>query len=229
LESIHPAQHDAERGYHDPMMRILLTRARQGAFVWLAAAAFAYGSAATAAAQSLTTGSLLVASPELSDPLFARTVVLVLRHDDQGTIGVALNRPTNLVPATIFPELGDGIGGYAGTLFRGGPISPTRLLYLVRGLAAATVNGPEVLDKVFLSIDDASLPDMTRLADGTNELRLYAGHVAWAPGQLQSEINAGGWEVLPGTPELVFDDDPGSLWMELEGRGASGGDVVAAL
>ena len=212
-----------------PMIFGILNLVRHARFAWLAVAVLGYGTATPAAAQSPTTGSLLVASPEMSDPMFARAVVLVLRHDEQGTIGVVLNRPTNLVPATIFPELENGIGNYAGHLFRGGPIAPTRLLYVVRGLAAATVNGPEVLDKVFLSIDDASLADMTRLADGTNDLRLYAGHVAWVPGQLQAEINAGGWEVLPGTPELVFHTDPGSLWTELEGRGARGDDVVAAL
>jgi len=202
--------------------------ARRASFAWLAAVVIVCGSAAPAAAQSLATGSLLIASPELSDPMFARSVLLVLRHDDEGTLGIVLNRPTNLVPATIFPELKDGIGGYEGNLFRGGPIAPTRLLYIVRGLAAATVNGPEVLEKVFLSIDDASLPDMTRLADGTNDLRIYAGHAAWGPGQLQREVSAGGWEVLPGTSEIVFHADPGSLWMELEGRGAGGGNVVAA-
>jgi putative transcriptional regulator len=211
------------------MMTAIYRVARRSSFAWLTAAAVACGFAAPAAAQTPATGSLLVASPRLSDPMFARSVVLVLRHDDQGTIGVVLNRPTNLVPATIFPELESSIGSYEGHLFRGGPIAPTRLLYVVRGLAAATVNGPEVLDKVFLSIDDSSLADMTRLADGTDDLRLYAGHAAWVPGQLQSEINAGGWQVLPATPELVFHEDPGNLWRELEGRGASGGNVVAAL
>jgi putative AlgH/UPF0301 family transcriptional regulator len=91
------------------------------------------------------------------------------------------------------------------------------------------VNGPEVLDKVFLSIDDESLPDMTRLADGVNELRLFAGHAAWVPGQLQNEVNAGGWQVLAGTAELVFHTDPGSLWSELEGRGGGGANVVAEI
>ena len=196
---------------------------------WLAGAGLVCAAAAPAAAQTLTNGTLLVASPELADPNFARSVILVLRHDDEGTIGVVLNRPTNLVPATIFPELGANIGGYEGNLFRGGPIAPTRVLYIVRGLAAATVSGPEVLDKVFLSIDDESLPDMVRLADGTNDLRLYAGHAAWVPGQLQAEINAGGWELLPGSPELVFHADPGGLWAELEGRGANGVNVVSAL
>ena len=214
------------------MMKATRTRARRATFTfaaWLAAATLYFGTVAPSAAQTLTTGTLLVASPELGDPNFARSVILVLRHDEEGTIGVVLNRPTNLVPATIFPELGASIGSYQGHLFRGGPIAATRLLYIVRGLAAATVSGPEVLDKVFLSIDDESLPDMVRLADGTNDLRLYAGHAAWAPGQLQMEINAGGWQLLPGSPELVFDADPGGLWAELEGRGANGVNVVAAL
>ena len=65
-------------------------------------------------------------------------------------------------------------------------------------------------------------------ADGTDDLRLYAGHAAWVPGQLQAEINAGGWQVLLATPELVFDEDPSSLWTKLEGRGSSGNNVVAA-
>jgi putative transcriptional regulator len=196
---------------------------------WVAVAALACGLTAPLGAQTIGNGVLLVASPQLTDVNFARAVVLVLRHDENGTIGVVLNRPTNLVPATVFPELAEGAGTYAGTLFRGGPITPTRVLYLVRGLAAATVTGPEVLDKVFLSIDDASLADMTRLADGTNDLRLYAGHVAWAPGQLQAEIGIGGWQILPGTAELVFHEDPGTLWMELEGRAGDGANVVAAV
>src|SRR5262245_17895844 len=196
---------------------------------WLAAVGLACAfSAAPLAAQTISNGTLLVASPALSDVNFAHAVVLVLQHDENGTVGVVLNRPTNLVPATVFPELTEGIGSYDGHLFRGGPIAPTRLLYLVRGLAAATVNGPEVLDKVFLSVDDDALSEMVRLADGTDELRLYAGHAAWVPGQLQAEINAGGWQVLLATPEIVFDEDPGTLWSKLEGRGSSGNNVVAA-
>ena len=197
---------------------------------WLAAALLACGlAAAPAAAQTLGNGTLLVASRQLTDVNFARAVVLVLRHDENGTIGIVLNRPTNVAPAAVLPELAGSVGTYEGNLFRGGPIAPTRLLYLVRGLAAATVTGPEVIEKVFLSIDDAALPDMVRLADGTHELRLYAGHVAWVPGQLQAEIRAGRWQMVNATPELVFHEDPGGLWTELEGRAPSGDDVVASL
>jgi len=200
------------------------------ASLWLAAAFLACGlELAPAGAQTLGNGTLLVASPQLTDVNFARAVVLVLRHDENGTIGIVVNRPTNVAPAAVLPELAESLGTYEGKLFRGGPIAPTRLLYLVRGLAAATVNGPEVVDKVFLSIDDSGLADMVRLADGTNDLRVYAGHAAWVPGQLQAEIRAGGWQMVPGTPELVFHEDPGSLWTELEGRAPSGDEVVASL
>jgi putative transcriptional regulator len=194
----------------------------------LAAALLACAAPATLHAQRVANGSLLVASPEITDVNFARAVVLVLRHDQNGTLGVILNRPTKVAPADVLPELAESLGSYEGRLFRGGPIAPTRFLYIVRGLAAALVNGPEVLDKVYLSIDDAALADMVRLADGTNDLRLYAGHAAWVPGQLEAEIRAGGWQVLPGTPELVFHEDPSSLWTELEGRAASGDEFVAA-
>lgn len=221
------------RGYHAVMTTTPKRRrnvdAKFGSWIAAAAACCGFAAAPPAHAQTIGNGTLLVASPALSDVDFARAVVLVLQNDENGTVGVVLNRPTNLVPATVFPELAQGIGNYEGHLFRGGPVAPTRLLYLVRGLAAATVNGPEVLDKVFLTVDDSSLPDMVRLADGTDELRLYAGHATWVPGQLQAQIGAGGWQVLLATPDLVFDEDPSDLWQKLEGRGSNGNDVVASL
>jgi putative transcriptional regulator len=180
---------------------------------------------APASAQSIADGMLLVASPMLEDPNFSRTVVLVLRHDGNGTLGVVVNRPTTLEPAVVFPELATGVGAYTGRLYRGGPVSPARVLFLVRGLAAATVQGPEILDKVFLSADPESLADVTRLANGTDDLRVYAGHAEWVPGQLESEIAAGGWRPMPGTAELVFHAEPGRLWAELAARGD---EVVAA-
>lgn len=189
----------------------------------------AAGFTAPLAAQSVGNGTLLVASPGLTDPNFARAVILVLRNDNNGTLGVVLNRPTNLELATAFPELAAGVGAYEGRLFRGGPISPVQPLLLVRGLAAATIATPEILDKVFLTVDLDALPDMVRLADGTNDLRIYAGHAAWGPGQLDAELRAGGWQVVPGTADLVFHADPGGLWTELEGRGTTRSDLVASL
>ena len=204
-------------------------RAPFAAGLWATLAVVACATQVSVAAQDVASGTLLVAAPALSDPNFARTVLLVLRSDENGALAVVLNHPTNLEPGVVFPELAEGVGTYDGRLFRGGPVSPTQLLFLVRGLAAATVNGPEVLDKVFLSIDADSLAEMTRLADGTDELRVYAGHAAWAPGQLEAEIREGGWQTVPGTADLVFATDPGELWNELEGRGGGRSDLVAGV
>src|SRR5882724_10891501 len=139
---------------------------------WLAVLALALlGTAEPAPAASVPDGTLLIAAPDLEDSNFAHTVVLVLRNDTNGTIGVILNRPTTLVPAKIFPELAASVGSYTGKLFRGGPVASSRLLFLVRGLAAATVQGPEVVEKVFLAGDPEALADIVRLADGTKDLR----------------------------------------------------------
>ena len=204
----------------NPQSHALAGRRRLARRRWLALAAVGWLAAtAPALAQNVTNGTLLIASAGIKDPNFSRTVVLVLRHDNNGTIGVVVNRPTTLEPAVVFPELAAGVGAYTGTLYRGGPVSPTRLLFLVRGLAAATVQGPEIVDKVFLSADPESLADVTRLANGTGDLRMYAGHAEWLPGQLDSEMAAGGWHTLPGSAEIVFHTDPGRLWAELATRG----------
>jgi putative transcriptional regulator len=193
---------------------------------WLAVLALALlGGAGPAPAASVPDGTLLIASPELEDSNFARAVVLVLRNDANGTIGVILNHPTTLVPTKIFPELAASAGAYTGKLFRGGPVASSRLLFLVRGLAAATVQGPEVVEKVFLAGDPDALPDIVRLADGTQDLRMYAGHAEWMPGQLDREIAAGGWQAQPATAEIVFDANPTGLWDELTKRA---GETVAA-
>jgi putative transcriptional regulator len=194
---------------------------------WLAACALALpGIVGPAHAAGVADGTLLIASAELEDPNFAHTVVLILRNDANGTIGVILNRPTNLAPAKIFPDLAASVGAYAGKLYRGGPVASSRLLFLVRGLAAATVQGPEVVEKVFLAGDPDALPDMVRLADGAKDLRMYAGHAEWMPGQLDREIAAGGWQTKPATAEIVFDANPTALWDELTTRS---GETVAAV
>jgi putative transcriptional regulator len=179
------------------------------------AAVAAFGFGGFAGAQEIANGSLLVASPELADPNFSHSVVLVLRRDDNGAIGVVINRLTSLAPAKVFPELADTLGNYSGKLYRGGPLAPSRMLFLVRGLAAATVNGPEIVDKVFLAADPDSLPEILRLTAGPDEFRMFAGHAEWTAGQLESEVKHGAWRVVPASAEIVFSDKPTKLWEQL--------------
>lgn len=195
-------------------------RPRLRASLWRVLVALAaLGVGALAGAQELVNGSLLVANAELADPNFSHSVVLLLRHDDNGAIGVVINRVTSLVPAKVFPDLATTLGTYDGKLYRGGPLAPSRLLYLVRGLAAATVNGPEIVDKVFLAADPDSLPEIMRLATGPDEFRMFAGHAEWMAGQLETEIKHGAWRVVPASSELVFSDKPTKLWAQLATRG----------
>jgi putative transcriptional regulator len=193
--------------------------------VWRALVALAaLGAGAFAGAQEIGSGSLLIASPELADPNFSHSVVLLLRHDDNGAIGVVINRLTSLAPAKVFPELAATLGTYDGKLYRGGPLAPSRMLFLVRGLAAATVNGPEILDKVFLAADPDSLPQILRFASGADELRMFAGHAEWTAGQLETEIKRGAWRVVPANADVVFSNKPTKLWEELATRA---GEVTA--
>ena len=156
------------------------------------------------AQQTIAAGSLLVASPSLADPNFMRSVVLVLRHDDMGTIGVVINRATSLTPVSVFPEFSPALDAYMGTLYRGGPVGPARVLFLITGLAAAVVQGPELLDDLYVSGDPDQLPELAALADGPSGLRLYAGHAEWESDQLEEEIAGGSWHVVPGDVDLVF-------------------------
>jgi len=77
------------------------------------------------------------------------------------------------------------------------------------------VQGPEIVDKVFLSVAPESQPDVARLADGPDDVRIYAGHALWAGGQVAREIARGAWRVVPATADLVFSADPTRLWEQL--------------
>lgn len=178
-------------------------------------------------AQTLRDGALLVAQPSMRDPNFEKSVVLILRHNEEGTLGLVINRATTLKPADVFEELGEPLAAYPGLLYRGGPVQATRVIFLVRGIAAAVVEGPEIVDKVFLSANLETLPSVVSLAEGEDGLRLYAGHAEWRAGQLAAEIAAGVWRVVPGNGDLVFHPEPSTLWEEV--AALASGDVVAAI
>ena len=152
------------------------------------------------------TARCLIASPSSADPNFsphrrARATPRRQRHDrrrDQPR-DVARRRPR------CFPSSSAGIGSYSGTLYRGGPVAPTRLLFLVRGLAAATVQGPEIVDKVFLSGDPESLPDITRLAERPRTSSgCTPGTRNGRRGSSSPRSSAAAGDVVPATADLVF-------------------------
>jgi len=168
----------------------------------------------TVGAQAATlAGQLLVARPDLPDPRFSRTVVYVLHHDAGGAMGLIVNRPIGEAPLSELLERfgleNKGVNGEIRVHF-GGPVEPARGFVLhtadyetgstqvVKGGIAVTAR-PEILH----AIGTGAGPRKSLFAMG------YAG---WAPGQLEAEIKAGAWEIVPADQALVFDEDYQKKW-----------------
>lgn len=160
-------------------------------------------------------GKLLIAGPDLLDPNFQRTVVLISEHGDEGAMGVVLNRPSEHAVAEAVPDLCELVepGDHVHV---GGPVQPTGVVVLAEfedtSAAAAIVLG----DVGFLSAQ----ADMEDLGDITRRVRVFAGISGWGPGQLESELERDDWIVEPAQRDDLFSDDPQSLWSEvLERKG----------
>lgn len=166
-------------------------------------------------AQTPYTGALLVARGMLTDPNFSESVVLLIRHSDNGTVGVIINRPTWVEPGQVSPELAE-VHGDSGRVFFGGPVAPTRLVVLISEPLPDDIEDLRVLDGVYVSSSADFLLDGDVNIDDESYLRMYAGHATWAPGQLAAEIAEGAWNVVPGNSERVFSRDPRDLWRDLD-------------
>jgi len=141
---------------------------------------------------------LLVASPLLADPNFHRTVVLVLEHvEDDGAVGVVLNRPTEVLVHAALPDW-DAVAAEPSVVFVGGPVAEGAAICLGRRRGA---EGVEVVD-LELDPDDVA----------AEEVRLFAGYAGWGPGQLEDEIEEGAWFVVDADPHDALSGDPEGLW-----------------
>lgn len=152
-------------------------------------------------------GQLLVAAPTLLDPNFARTVILIAEHGEDGALGVILNRPGDALVDSISPDLACVCDG-DDPVFVGGPVQPEGVLVLAEfedvSLAALAVD-----DEVgFVSLD----ADLEELEGATKRARAFSGHAGWGPGQLDAEIEEESWYPAPFTRDDAFTDDPDELW-----------------
>lgn len=154
----------------------------------------------------LGTGCLLVASPELLDPNFLRTVVFVIGHDGDGTFGLVLNRPVKATLADVLDSPGEG--ATLVRMLRGGPVQPEMLQFLARG----TGPGRAVLPGVAVGGDLDALLEHARAG---SEVRAYAGYAGWGAGQLERETREGSWIVAPARAEHVFDVPSEKLWAQV--------------
>ena len=159
-------------------------------------------------------GKFLVASRSLLDPNFSKTVILLVSSDDDGALGIIINRPTPVTLDQMVEDL-QGIEEDPETVWVGGPVAHWQLVLLFRS-EFHPEDTESVLEGVYFSGSREVLED---LLEGDMEYRVYAGYAGWSPGQLEHEIARGSWHVLPGESEMIFDGDPMSLWEELVVRG----------
>lgn len=170
--------------------------------------------AAPTLAQAPDKGMLLVATPELRDPRFSETVVLLLHYGPEGALGVAINRPTWVDPLAAFPDM-EFLESYRGSIYMGGPVARANVLVLV---SDPEIDAPEtepVFDGVYVSADPEFLRGVVATANTDQSLRLYAGHASWEAGQLDREIAAGHWQIVPADTDLVFAREPLELWRQV--------------
>lgn len=183
---------------------------------WRWAAVVVLGATLVAAARAQyvsepAPGVLLVAADQMGDPRFAHSVVLLIQHDDSGSWGVIINKPTGVSVGEVLPALKDS--GSSSKVYFGGPVEVDHILCLYRD-AADQSNPSAGLPDVHWSASEKAL----KAHLGTPSLlRVYAGYAGWAPGQLEFEIAHGGWKMVQGRGANVFSDDPEDLWQKLSG------------
>jgi putative transcriptional regulator len=160
-------------------------------------------------------GQLVVATPQLDDPNFARTVVLLLQVDEEdGALGLVLNRPTGTDVAEVLPDWAP-LAAQPPVVFVGGPVQPDGAICLGRGRAEGQpVAAYSVLEGVpgtsIGTVDLDSPPE--QLAAAVSEVRLFAGYAGWSASQLEAEVDEGAWWVLDALPADAFSAEPEALW-----------------
>lgn len=164
----------------------------------------------------LARGVFLVASPHLRDPNFAEAVILLVGHDGDGSIGLIINRRTEVDLTTALPDV-EELRGIKGRLFLGGPVARDRVILLVRS-SLPPESSLRVVDDVFVTTSANVLRQMVSKTRSVEDLHVYAGYAGWAPGQLEAEVASGDWHVTMGDGRTVFETPAQQIWPSMMGR-----------
>ena len=159
-------------------------------------------------------GQLLVATPDLVDPNFRRSVVLITEHTDEGAMGLVLNRPTEASVGETAPELAT-LAGADERVHAGGPVQPRAVTVLAEFDDPADAAHRVLGDLGFVPAD----ADLALLGATTRRARVFAGYAGWGPGQLEAELEEEGWIVVRDLrPDDVFSPRAEALWSIVLGR-----------
>lgn len=161
---------------------------------------------------ALLRGRLLVASPSLEDPNFARSVVLLLAHGDHGALGIILNRPSEAEVSDILPVWHE-LAAPPAMVFRGGPVAISSAICLARARSRSAIESVEGLEETVVGLVSVDLERDPAIVDAAiHGLRVFSGYAGWTAGQLEAELELGGWIVAEAEPDDPLTSDPDGLW-----------------
>ncbi len=173
---------------------------------------------------------LLLAMPQLSDPNFSRSVVLMIEHSPAGSFGLVINHPSPISATELLESLEmNWRGESSAVVWAGGPVSPSTGWVLHEPAASAPAGQGTIA--ITSSISLSTSPDKLRSIANMppRHIRLLLGYSGWGPGQLEQEMSRGAWLHAAATPSLVFETHPDDIWERaLASLGVSASSLFAA-
>jgi len=167
-------------------------------------------------AEDLRVGKLLVAARDFPDPTFARSVVLLVQFDEDGTVGLIINHRTKIPISRALEQL-KAANNRTDPIYLGGPVNLAAVMALLRA-SSKPDEARRVLGDVYLVSTRPLLEKTLAGATGPGEFHAFVGYCGWAAGQLEGEMNTGVWYLFDADAKMVFDSDPDSLWSRLVAR-----------
>jgi putative transcriptional regulator len=165
-------------------------------------------------------GDLLLAGPLLTEPTFAGSVIALLEHDENGSLGVILNQPSVVAVAAVLPEWGSVVSGEP-VLFHGGPVGLDSALAVGVATSGPASVAPSLMRTVapgwgLVDLDS----DLDEVRAHMAAVRIYAGYSGWSAGQLAAEVHEGSWFVIECTDPIadLCSVESQVLWSRLAGR-----------
>jgi putative transcriptional regulator len=162
--------------------------------------------------KDLGIGKLLVASRGLGDPHFAGTVILLVHYDENGVVGLVLNRRTD-VPLSQVLDL-KAAKGRSDSVYIGGPMEPSAAFALFRS-SAKIEKAENIFGSVYLISDKGLFEKTISDRPDANVFHVYLGYARWTQDQLRTEVQLGAWFVFPADAAVIFSSDPDSLWLQM--------------
>jgi putative transcriptional regulator len=158
-------------------------------------------------------GTFLIATRALTDPNFLQSVILMVKYDDEGSMGLIINRPTEVRASDLLPSM-DGLADFTEMIHIGGPVAAYGIILLFSSNSPPD-DAEHVIGNVYLSGNHEFLQTIVSNTESVQQVRLVAGHAGWGPGQLENEITRGDWRVMPANETTIFSEEPLRLWQRL--------------